>query len=69
MLKKLATTIVEAAAARPPFRAFVSCVSTVCEQPKNNMDKMGKIFLALIGRGNDISVKYIHSFVLACSML
>ena len=37
---------------------------------KNNMDKMGKISLALIGRGNGISVKYfIHSFVLSCSML
>ena len=28
--KKLATTLVEAAAARPPFSGFVSCVATVC---------------------------------------
>ena len=28
--EKLATTLVEAAAAGPPFSAFVSCVSTVC---------------------------------------
>ena len=28
--EKLATTLVEAAAARPPFSAFVSCVDRLC---------------------------------------
>ena len=28
--EKLATTLVEAAAARPPFSGFVSCVATAC---------------------------------------
>ena len=55
--------------------SFMSIRTTVTElrefkEKKNTMDKMGKISLALIGRGNDISVKYfIHSFVLTCSML
>ena len=40
------------------------------KKKKKNMDKMGKIFLALIGRRSSILVKYfIHSFVLTCSML
>ena len=39
-------------------------------EEKNNMDKMGNISLALIGRGNGISVEYfINSFVLTRSML
>ena len=33
------------------------------KKKNNNMDKMGKIVLALIGRGSSILVKYfIHSF-------
>ena len=40
------------------------------KKKKNNMDKMGKICLALIGMGSGILVKYfIHSFVLTCSIL
>ena len=40
------------------------------KKKKNNMDKVGKICLALIGRGSGILVKYfIHSFVLTCSIL
>ena len=40
------------------------------KKKKNNMDKMGNICLALIGRGSGILVKYfIHSFVLTCSIL
>ena len=40
------------------------------KKKKKNMDKMGKTYLALIGRGSGILVKYfIHSFVLTCSIL
>ena len=40
------------------------------KKKNNNMDKMGKICLALIGRGSGILVKYfIHSFVLTFSIL
>ena len=40
------------------------------KKKKKNMDKMGKICLALIGRGSGILVKYfIHSFVLTCCIL
>ena len=40
------------------------------KKKKNNMDKIGKICLALIGRGSGILVKYfIHSFVWTCSIL
>ena len=58
--------------------SFMSIGTTVIElrefkekkKKKNNMDKMGKICLALIGRGSGILVKYfIHSFVLTCSIL
>ena len=41
--KKPATTLVEAAAARPPFRAFVSCVSTV-SCAVTLFDALGKLF-------------------------
>ena len=50
----------------------MSIGTTVIElrEKKKNMDKMGKICLALIGRGSGILVKYfIHSFVLTCSIL
>ena len=56
----------------PSFISISTTVTELCEfeEKKNTMDKMGKISLALIGRGNGISVKYsIHSFVLTCSML
>ena len=59
--------------------SFMSIGTTVIElrefkekkkKKKNTMDKMGKICLALIGRGSGILVKYfIHSFVLTCSIL
>ena len=54
--------------------SFMSIGATVIEfkekKKKNNMDKIGKICLALIGRGSGILVKYfIHSFVLTCSIL
>ena len=61
--------------------SFMSTGTTVIElrefkekkkkkKKKNTMDKMGKICLALIGRGSGILVKYfIHSFVLTCSIL
>ena len=40
------------------------------KKKKNNMDKIGKVCLALIWRGSGIIVKYfIHTFVLTCSML
>ena len=40
------------------------------KKKNNNMDKMGKICLALTGRGSGILVNYfIHSFVLTCSIL
>ena len=52
--------------------SFMSIGTTVIElrefkekkKKKNTVDKMGKICLALIGRGSGILVKYfIHSFV------
>ena len=57
--------------------SFTSIGTTVIElrefkekKKNNNMEKMGKICLALIGRGSGILVKYfIHSFVLTCSIL
>ena len=57
--------------------SFMSIGTTVIElrefkekKKKKTMDKMGKICLALIGRGSGILVKYfIHSFVLTCSIL
>ena len=55
--------------------SFMSIGTTVIEfkekkKKKKNMDKMGKICLALIGRGSGILVKYfIHSFVLTCCIL
>ena len=55
---------------------FMSIGTTVIElrefkeKKTKNMDKMGKICLALIGRESGILVKYFtHSFVLTCSML
>ena len=40
------------------------------KKKKKKKKKMGKICLALIGRGSGILVKYfIHSFVLTCSIL
>ena len=58
----------------PSFMSIGTTVIALCEfkekKKKNNMDKMGKICLALIGRGSGILVKYfIHSFVLTCSIL
>ena len=61
----------------PSFMSIGTTVIELCEfkekkkkKKNNNMDKMGKICLALIGRGSDILVKYfIHSFVLRCSIL
>ena len=56
--------------------SFMSIGTTVIElrefkeKKKNTVDKMGKICLALIGKGSGILVKYfIHSFVLTCSIL
>ena len=58
--------------------SFMSIGTTVIElrefkekkKKNNNMDKMGKICLALIGMGSGILVKYfILSFVLTCSIL
>ena len=58
------------------IRHFLSIGTTVIElrefqeKKKKNNNNMGKIFLALIGRGSCVLVKYfIHSFVLTCSML
>ena len=52
--------------------SFMYIGTTVIEKKKNsnNDDKTGRIFLALIGIGSSIFVKYfIHSFVLTCYML
>ena len=58
----------------PSFMSIGTMVIELCEfkekkKKKNNMDKMGKICLALIGKGSGILVNYIHSFVLTCSLL
>ena len=55
--------------------SFMSIGTTVIElrefkEKKKKKKNMGKICLALIGRGSGILVKYfIHSFVLTCSIL
>ena len=56
--------------------SFMSIGATVIElrefkeKKNNNMDKIGKIGLALIRRGSGILVKdFMHSFVLTSSML
>ena len=55
--------------------SFMSIGTTVIElrefkeKKKKNVDKMGKICLALTGRGSGILLKYfIHSFILTCSI-
>ena len=61
----------------PSFMPIGTTVIELCEfkekkkkKKNNNMDKMGKICLALIGRGSGILVKYfVHSFILTGSIL
>ena len=55
----------------PSFMSFGTTVIEFKENnKKNTMDTVGKLCLALIGRGSGILVKYfIHSFVLTCSIL
>ena len=59
----IGTTVIE-------LREFKEKKKKKKKKKKKNTDKMGKICLALIGRGSGILVKYfIHSFVLTCSIL
>ena len=44
-------------------------VIELCEFKEKKKNKLGKIFIALIGSGSILVTYFMHSFVLTCSML